>query len=83
MRQLLKIMNYAAQLLALIDIRKQISEQLASKKSNQQHKKKETQPTDFSAIALSSSDPYRPFFSTVYYRNFHNNKLFISHLQHS
>ncbi len=59
MRQLLKIMNYAAQLLALIDIRKQISEHLASKKSNQQHKKKETQPTDFSAIALSSSDPYR------------------------
>lgn len=40
MRQLLKIMNYAAQLMALIDIRKQISEHLASKKSNQQHKKK-------------------------------------------
>jgi hypothetical protein len=33
-------MNYAAQLMALIDIRKQISEHLASKKSNQQHKKR-------------------------------------------
>ena len=32
MRRLLKIMNYAAQLMALIDIGKQISEHLASKK---------------------------------------------------
>ena len=58
MRRLLKIMNYAAQFMALIDIGKQISEHLASKKATN-NTKKETQPTDFSAIALSCCDPYR------------------------
>ena len=57
MRQLLKFTNYATQLLALIDIRKQINEHLTSKKPPTT--KKEAQPTDFSAIALSCCDPYR------------------------
>ena len=40
MRQLLKFMNYAAQLMALIDIGKQISENLASKKATNNTKKR-------------------------------------------
>ena len=40
MRRLLKFMNYAAQLMALIDIGKQISEHLASKKATNNTKKK-------------------------------------------
>ena len=40
MRRLLKFMNYTTQLLALIDIRKQINEHLTSKKAN--NKKKES-----------------------------------------
>ena len=40
MRRLLKIIDNLARLIAVIDIGKQISEHLASKKSNQQHKKK-------------------------------------------
>ena len=58
MRQLLKIIDNMARLIAVIDIGKQISEHLASKKAAN-NTKKETQPTDFSAIALSSGDPYR------------------------
>ena len=81
MRRLLKFMNYAAQLLALIDIGKQISENLASKKATN-NTKKETQPTDFSAIALSSGDPYRLDFITAHYRNIRNTHLFSRHLQH-
>ena len=41
----------------MIDIGKQISEHLAPKKDT--NTKKETQPTDFSAIASLLSDPYR------------------------
>ena len=82
MRRLLKIMNYAAQLMALIDIGKQISENLASKKATN-NTKKETQPTDFSAIALSSGGPYRLDFITAHYRNIRNTHLFSRHLQHS
>ena len=40
MKRLLKIIDNLARLIAVIDIEKQISEHLASKKSNQQHKKK-------------------------------------------
>ena len=58
MRRLLKIIDNLARLIAVIDIEKQISEYLASKKATN-NTKKETQPTDFSAIALSSCDPYR------------------------
>ena len=46
-----------ARLITVIDIGKQISEHLASKKDT--NTKKETQPTDFSAIASLLSDPYR------------------------
>jgi len=42
MRRLLKIMNYAAQLMALIDIGKQISEHLASKKQPTTQKRNAT-----------------------------------------
>ena len=58
MRRLLKIIDNLARLIAVIDIGKQICEHLASKKQPTTQKK-ETQPTDFSAIALSSCDPYR------------------------
>ena len=58
MRRLLKIIDNLARLIAVIDIEKQISEHLASKKAAN-NTKKETQPTDFSAIALSFGDPYR------------------------
>ena len=78
MRRLLKFMNYAAQLMALIDIGK-THQALGHKEHHQETKrtpsnqntndptlpktanntKQETQPTDFSAIALSSCDPYR------------------------
>ena len=58
MRQLLEITDNLARLIAVIDIGKQISEHLASKKQPTTQKK-ETQPTDFSAIALSCCDPYR------------------------
>ena len=47
----MKIIDNLAQHIAVIDIGKQISEHLASKKDT--NNKKETQPTDFSAIALS------------------------------
>ena len=40
MRRLLRIMNYAAQFMALIDIGKQINEHLASKKQPTTQKKK-------------------------------------------
>ena len=58
MRRLLKIIDNLARLIAVIDIGKQISEHLASKKQPTTQKK-ETQPTDFSAIAPLLSDPYR------------------------
>jgi hypothetical protein len=58
MRRLLKIIDNLARLIAVIDIEKQISEHLASKKATN-NTKKETQPTDFSAIASLLSDPYR------------------------
>ena len=57
MRRLLKFMNYAAQLMALIDIGKQICEHLASKKQPTIQKRSAT--TNYQVIALSSSDPYR------------------------
>ena len=58
MRRLLKIIDNLAHFIAVTDIGKQICEHLTSKKPSTTQKK-ETQPTDFSAIALSSSDPYR------------------------
>ena len=42
MRRLLKIMNYAVQLMALIDIGKQINEHLASKKQPTTQKRNAT-----------------------------------------
>ena len=62
MRRLLKIMNYAAQLLAQIDIRKQISEHLASKKSNQQHKKKKRNRLISQRLRFLQVIPTGPFF---------------------
>jgi hypothetical protein len=53
---------------------------MASKKATNNTKK--TQPTDFSAIALSSGDPYRLDFITAHYRNIHNTHLFSKHLRH-
>ena len=74
----MKIMNYAAQLMALIDIGKTIkrwatkndttkqkehpkikTQMTSPSKKSPTTQKKETQPTDFSAIALSCCDPYR------------------------
>ena len=81
MRRLLEFTNYAAQLLALIDIGKTIkhwgtksnikkqkerlknTDDLSLQKSAN-NTKRETQPTDFSAIALSCCNPYR--YSTAY-----------------
>ena len=40
MRRLVKIIDNLARLIAVIDIGKQTSEHLASKKSHQQHKKR-------------------------------------------
>ena len=54
MKRLLKIIDNLARLITVIDIGKQISEHLASKKDT--NTKKETQPTDFSAIASLLSD---------------------------
>lgn len=82
MRQLLKIIGNLARLIAVIDIGKQISENLASKKATN-NTKKETQPTDFSAIALSCCDPYRLDFITAHYINTNNSHLFLKRLQHS
>ena len=82
MRRLLKIIDNLARLIAVIDIGKLICEHLTSKKAAN-NTKKETQPTDFSAIAHLLSDPYRPCFIKVYYRNLRYNHLFLSYLQHS
>ena len=81
MRRLLKIIDNLARLITVIDIGKQISEHLASKKDT--NTKKETQPTDFSAIASLLSDRYRFDFITAHYRNTNNSHLFLKHLQHS
>ena len=64
MRRLLKIIDNLARLIAVIDTGKQICEHLASKKQPTTQKK-ETQPTDFSAIAPLLSDSYRPFFYSL------------------
>ena len=58
MRRLLKIIDNLARPIAVIDIRK-TDQRAPDLKKATNNKKKETQPTDFSAIALSSSDPYR------------------------
>ena len=57
MRRLLIFTNYAAQLMALIDIGK--AHIARPPHTNGIITKKETQPTDFSAIASPLSDPYR------------------------
>ena len=82
MRRLLKFMNYAAQLMALIDIGKQICEHLASKKQPTIQKRRTAKQLINNHPAVLVAIPSGPFFSTVYYRNLHNNKLFISYLQY-
>ncbi len=62
MRRLLKFMNYAAQLMALIDIGKQICEHLASKKQPTIQKRRTAKQLINNHPAVLVAIPSGPFF---------------------